>query len=275
MKKLVIGLLSVILLAGCGSNSGKDSGDDKTIRVGASTTPHAEIIKHIQPQLEEEGYKVEITEFTDYVTPNIALVDGDLDVNFFQHKPYMEEWAKKADATDKIISAFTVHFEPLGIYSTKYKSLDDVKEGMKIAIPNDPTNGGRALKLLEDQNIIKLKNNKGVDATKADIDVDASPIKVEITEMAAEACAKNIDDVDYAVVNGNNALLAKINDNVLAIEAKESDAAKTYANIIAVSPEHKNDVKVKALIDALNTESVRTFIEETYKGIVVPLVPKD
>lgn len=272
MKKLAVSLLAVVLLAGCASES-DNKGDDKTIRIGASTTPHAEIIRHVQSGLEEQGYQVEITEFTDYVMPNEALVDGDLDANFFQHKPYMDDWATKAGATDKITSMFAVHFEPLGIYSTKHTSLDEIRDGDKIAIPNDPTNGGRALKLLEDNQIIKLKDGKGVDATEADIDVAASPKKVEIIALAAEACAKNIADVDYAVVNGNNALLAKIDGNVLITESKESEAASTYANIIAVQPAHKEDAKIQALIAALNSEDVKTFIEETYHGIVIPLVP--
>lgn len=272
MKKLFVSLFAVALLAGCGSNQ-KGSGDDNTIHIGASTTPHAEIIKHIIPVLEAEGYSVEITEFTDYVMPNQSLVDGDLDANFFQHKPYMEDWAAKANAEDEIISILSVHFEPLGIYSSKQTRLEDIKDGSKVAIPNDPTNGGRALKLLEDHNIIKLKGNKGVAATKADIDTENSPVKIEIVEMAAEACAKNIDDVDFAVVNGNNALLANISDRVIVMEDKNSDAAKTYANIIAVQPEHKDDEKIQALMNALNTDDVKTFIDENYKGIVVSLVP--
>lgn len=272
MKKLFVSLLAVTLLAGCGSNQAGSS-DDKTIRIGASTTPHAEIIKHIIPTLEAEGYRVEITEFTDYIMPNQSLVDGDLDANFFQHKPYMEDWATKANAEEKITSIFSVHFEPLGIYASENKLLVDMKDGSKVAIPNDPTNGGRALKLLEDNNIIKLKGNKGVAATKADIDTENSPVKIEIVEMAAEACAKNIDDVDFAVVNGNNALLANISDRVIVMEDKNSEAAKTYANIIAVQPEHKDDEKIKAFVNALNTDDVKIFIDETYKGIVVPLVP--
>lgn len=272
MKKLAVSLLAVVLLAGCGSNGGDDKDtNDKNLVIGASTTPHAEIINHIKPVLEKEGYSVTVKEFTDYVKPNTALVDGDLDANFFQHKPYMDDWAKKANATDKIESIFSVHFEPIGIYSKKFKAIEDVKDGSKIAIPNDPTNGGRALKLLADNGIITLKEGKGVDATKSDITTYNK--KVEIIEMQAEACAANIQDVDFAVVNGNNALNAKISDNLILSEDKESDAAKTYANIIAVQPSHKNDEKIKALIKALNTEDVKKFIEDKYKGIVVPLVP--
>ena len=271
MKKLVAGFLAVVLLAGCGAKSDDTGKEDKTLRIGASTTPHAEIIKHIQPALEKEGYTVKITEFTDYVKPNQALVDGDLDANFFQHKPYMDDWAKKAGAQAKITSVFSVPFEPIGIYSVNHKSLDEVKDGMKISVPNDPTNGGRALKLLADNNIITLKDGKGVDATKSDI--AKYNVKVEIIEMQAETCAASIQDVDYAVVNGNNALNAKISENVLTTESKDSEAAKTYGNIIAVQTAHKDDEKIKALINALNTEDVKNYIDETYHGIVVPLVP--
>lgn len=268
MKKLVVGLLSVALLAGCGSSS---RSDDKTLVIGASTTPHAEILKHIKPVLEKEGYKVTIKEFTDYVKPNEGLIDNDLDANFFQHEPYLLDWAKKNKVSDDVISVFAVHFEPLGIYSINHTSIDDVLDGSKISIPNDPTNGGRALKLLEDQGVITLKNGKGVDATKSDIETYHKD--VEIIELQAEVGAVNIADVDFAVVNGNNALNAKISDKVIVTENKESDAAKAYANIIATKTEYKDYKKIKALINALNTEDVKNFIDEKYKGIVVPLVP--
>ena len=268
MKKLFASIVAIALLAGCGASGG---GDDKVIRVGASVTPHAEIIKHITPVLEKEGYTVELTEFTDYHKPNQALVDDELDANFFQHKPYMDDWAKSAKVTDKITSVFAVHFEPIGIYSSKHKSLDEVADGQKISIPNDRTNGGRALKLLADNGIITLKAGKGVDATKLDIEKYSKD--VEIIEMAAETCATSIEDVDYAVVNGNNALNAKISDKVIVTEAKDSEAANQNANIIAVQTAHKDDEKIKALINALNTEDVKNFINEKYEGIVVPLVP--
>lgn len=270
MKKLFIALFAIALLAGCGSNT---ASDDKTIVIGASTTPHAEIINHVKPILEKEGYKVTVKEFTDYVKPNTALVNGDLDANFFQHEPYLVDWAKKANKSDEVTSVFSVHFEPLGIYSVHHTSLEELQDGAKIAIPNDPTNGGRALKLLEEHGIIKLKDGKGIDATKADITDYIK--KVDIIEMQAETCAVNIQDVDYAVVNGNNALNTKISDKVLVSEDKNSDAAKKFANIIAVRSENKDSKKIKALIDALNTKEVKEFIENKYKGIVVPLVPTE
>lgn len=270
MKKLIVSLFILVLLTGCGASN---DGDDKTIRIGASTTPHAEIIKHIQPVLEKEGYKVELQVFTDYIKPNKALVDGDLDANFFQHKPYMEDWAKKANASDKIMSIFPVHFEPIGLYSLKYTSLDNITDGTKISIPNDFTNGGRALKLLADNGIITLKKGTGVNAKKSDI-IKYNK-KVEIIELQAEVCATTIEDVDYAIINGNNALNAKIADKVITTEARDSEAAKINANIIAVQPDHKDDAKIKALIKALNTQDVKDFINKKYNGIIVPLVPNN
>lgn len=270
LRKLAVSLCTVALLAGCGSSGGSSDAEDKTLRIGASVTPHAEIIRHIQPILEEKGYTVEITEFTDYNKPNQALVDGELDANFFQHQPYLEEWSEKAGVSDKLTSVLDVHFEPLGIYSTKHDKLE-VKDGDVISIPNDTTNGGRALKLLEDNGIITLKEGVGVFATVQDI--EKYNVDVEITELVAEQCAIAIDDVDYAVVNGNNALNAKISDKLLVSEDANSESAKTYPNVIAVQTEHKDDQKIKDLVEALNTEDVKTFIEESYDGIVVPLVP--
>lgn len=274
LRKFAVALCAVALLAGCGSNKDtkkETTKDDKTIHIGASVTPHAEILKHIKPVLEKEGYTLDIQEFTDYIKPNTSLADGELDANYFQHITYFKDWAKKAKKTDDVASVLAVHFEPLGIYSAKHKSLKDVKDGQLISIPNDPTNGGRALKLLEDNGIITLKEGKGVDATKQDI-VKYNK-KVEIKEMAAETCATSLQDVDYAVVNGNNALMAKITDKVLVKESKEGEAAKRYANIIAVQASEKDSDKIKALIKALNSEDVKKFIEDKYEGIVVPLVP--
>lgn len=269
MKKLVASLLALVVLAGCaGGNSGKD---DKTIRVGASTTPHAEILKQVKPALEKEGYNLEIVEFTDYVKPNQALVDKDLDANYFQHKPYLLEWADKFKHNDELTDALAVHFEPMGIYSTKHSSLKDLKDGSKISIPNDPTNGGRALRLLADNGIIKLSKDEGIDVTLKDITENKK--SVEIIEMQAEACAVNIQDVDYAVLNGNNALAADLNKKVITSESKESDAAKLYANLLVVRSEDKDSKKTKALVNALNSDTVKEYIDQTYDGVVVPLVP--
>lgn len=267
MKKLLCSLCAVLVLSGCTASS---SSDNKTIRIGASVTPHAEIIEEITPILEEQGYSVEVTQFTDYNTPNTALLEGSLDANFFQHEPYLEEWLQDAGAEGELVNVFSVHFEPLGIYSQIHESLS-VEEGATIAIPNDATNGGRALQLLEANGILTLADGVGIDATVEDI-VD-NPYDIEVVPMQAESCARNLQDVDYAVVNGNNALNANISEYLLASEDKDSEAAQTYANIIVVQKGHEEDEKIQALINALNTEKVKTFIENSYDGIVVPLVP--
>ena len=232
MKKLLAGLLAVVLLAGCSSAEE----EDKTLKLGASTTPHAEILKQVVPALEEKGYEVTIQEFNDYNMPNKALQDGDLDANYFQHEPYLIDWAENAGAD--LVAAFDVHFEPLGIYSVNKKSLDELEDGDRIAIPNDNTNGGRALQLLAANGIIEIKEGLGIKATVKDI--VSYKKDIEIVELQAETCATNIKDVDYAVINGNNALNAKLSDKVLATEAKDSEAATTYANVIAVRAEDKD-----------------------------------
>ena len=223
----------------------------------------------VVPALEEKGYEVTIQEFNDYNMPNKALQDGDLDANYFQHEPYLIDWAENAGAD--LVAAFDVHFEPLGIYSVNKKSLDELEDGDRIAIPNDNTNGGRALQLLAANGIIEIKEGLGIKATVKDI--VSYKKDIEIVELQAETCATNIKDVDYAVINGNNALNAKLSDKVLATEAKDSEAATTYANVIAVRAEDKDSQKIKDLIEVLNTEEVKNYIDETYDGIVVPLVP--
>ena len=274
LKTLAVGLCTIALLAGCGSkgdDAGKSEKEDKTIRIGASVTPHAEIIRHIQPVLEKEGYTLDIKEYTDYNKMNQALADDDMAANFFQHQQFLDNWTKNANAEDKITSVFTVHYEPMGIYSVNHKSLKELADGQKIAVPHDSTNGGRALMLLQENGIITLKKGKGIDATKQDIKKYNK--KVEIVEMDATACATSLPDVDFSVINGNNALLAKVSDKVMASESKDSEATKSFANVIVVQTAHKDDEKIKALIKALNTEDVKKFIEDNYDGIVVPLVP--
>lgn len=266
--KIVKGALALTLglgLVGCSSSSG---GEDKTLKIGASVTPHAEILENIKPDLEEMGYDVEIVEFSDYNKPNIALRDGELDCNYFQHNPYLVDWvANNCDEEDDLVSAASIHFEPLGIYSSKHDSVNDIPDGAQIAVPNDTTNEARALQLLQAQGIITLADGKGLEATKADI--VENPHNVEIVELAAEVVPTKLAEVDYAVANGNNALNAKITDNLLVTESTDSEAAKTYANIIAVRKEDKDSQKIKDLIKVLETDKTKEFIDETYNGVVV------
>lgn len=269
MKKIIKGLAALTLcasLVGCGS-----SGDDeKSIRIGASVTPHAEIINNVKSDLEDKGYDVEVVEFSDYVKPNQALAEGELDCNYFQHTPYLVDWTKKnCDEEDALIAASKIHFEPLGIYSSKHKDVKDVPQNAKIAVPNDTTNEARALQLLEANGMIKLAQGKGLEATKADI--VENPYNVEIIELVAEVVPTKLDELDFAIANGNNALNAKITDKLLVTESTESDAASDFANVIAIRKEDKDSQKVKDLLEVLETQKTVDFIKKEYAGVVVPM----
>ncbi|MEG1432617.1 MULTISPECIES: MetQ/NlpA family ABC transporter substrate-binding protein [Eubacterium] len=263
---LAAGLL-MTSLAGCGGGS-SSSTDDKTIVVGASPTPHSEILKAAEDALKEKGYTLEIKEFTDYVQPNQALSNGELDANYFQHAPYLTDYNEK-NGTD-LVSAASIHYEPLGLYAGKTKAVAELSDGATIAVPNDTTNEARALLLLENQGLIKLKEGVGLAATPKDI--AENPKNLKIQELEAAQLARSLGDVDMAVINGNYALDAdlKVSD-ALAKEEKDSEAAKTYANIIAVRKGEENSDKTKALIDALKSESVQNYILNTYGGAVVPM----
>lgn len=256
--------LAISLLAGCGSSSS----DDKTIKIGASPSPHADILKQVKGELKKEGYSLEISEYTDYVQPNKALNDGDLDANFFQHKPYLDNFNKENKSD--LISAAKIHFEPLGIYSEKYKSLDSLKDGDIVAVPNDATNEARALLLLEEEGVIKLKKGAGINATI--LDIKENKKNLEFKEIAAEQLTRSLPDTAIAVINGNYAISGGLSmSDALAIEKNTSVAAKTYANIIAVRKEDKDSAKVKALVKALKSEKVKKYIEKEYNGSVVPV----
>lgn len=268
MKQLIKGLTVLCLsaaLVGCGADS---SSDDKTIKIGASVTPHAEIIENIKPDLEELGYDVEIVEFSDYVKPNQALYEREIDCNYFQHTPYLVDWvANNCENDDDLVAAAKIHFEPLGIYSSKHSDVSDVPDGAQIAVPNDTTNEARALQLLQAQGIITLAEGKGLEATKADI--VENPYNVEIVELAAEVVPTKLEEVDFAVANGNNALNAKITEYLLVTEDKDSEAADEFANVIAVRKEDKDSQKIKDLLDVLETQKTVDFINDTYDGVVV------
>ncbi len=263
---LAAGLL-MTSLAGCGGGS-SSSTDGKTIVVGASPTPHSEILKAAEEALKEKGYTLEIKEFTDYVQPNQALSNGELDANYFQHAPYLTDYNEK-NGTD-LVSAASIHYEPLGLYAGKTKAVTELSDGATIAVPNDTTNEARALLLLENQGLIKLKEGVGLAATPKDIAENPKNLKVQ--ELEAAQLARSLGDVDMAVINGNYALDAdlKVSD-ALAKEEKDSEAAKTYANIVAVRKGEENSDKTKALIDALKSESVQNYILNTYGGAVVPM----
>lgn len=258
---LVIGSAA---LTGCG---GKD-GDDKTIKVGASPAPHAEILKEVESELEKDGYKLEVVEFQDYVQPNKALDAGDIDANYFQHKPYMDEFNAKQET--ELVSIAAIHYEPLGLYQGEKKSIDELAEGDKIAVPNDTTNEARALLLLESEGLIKLKKDAGLTATKQD--VVENPKKLEIVELEAAIIPRSMSSVAMGVINGNYALSAGIKeDTAITFESSDSAAAKTYANIIAVKKGNEDSEKSKALLKAMTSDKIKKFIEKKYGKAVVPV----
>lgn len=273
-KIMVWGVLALALLTTAACGKTKSSAETKTkgtITIGVGTSPHAEIIEHIEEPLAKKGYELKIKTFTDYVLPNTALSDGDLDANLFQHGPYLENFNKE-HGTDLVVAQNQkLYFLPLGIYSGKTKSLDKVQKKAKVAIPNDATNGARALLLLQQAGLIKLKENAGVTATVSDI--AENPKNLEIKELEASQVARSREDVDLAVINANYALDAGINvkKEALLTEDKDSEAAETYGNLVAVRKDHKDDKAIKALIQVLTSADTRKFINNEFKGAVIPV----
>ncbi len=241
--------------------------DPKEIVVGASTTPHAEILKVAEDALKEKGYTLKIVEFEDYVQPNLSLESKELDANYFQHQPYLDDFNKNNNTS--IVSAAAIHYEPLGIYAGKTSAIADLKDGAEIAVPNDTTNEARALLLLEAQGLIKVKPDAGLHATIQDM--TENPKNLKIIEIEAAQLARSLPDVDLAVINGNYAIKAGLNasKDALAKEEKDSLAATTFANIIAVRKGDEQAEKTQALVNALKSDAVREFIENTYAGAVV------
>ena len=273
-KKIVAALVGISVLGsvfvGCGSKGtdNKAGSTDKTIVVGAGVTPHAEILRAVESNLKEKGYNLKVVEYNDYVIPNTALEGGELDANYFQHQPYLDDFNKQKGT--HLVSAASVHFEPFGIYAGKTKALADLKEGAKVAIPNDTTNEARALLLLEAQGLIKLKEGAGITATK--VDIVENKLNLQIEELEAAQVARALQDVDVACINGNYAIGAGLSvEQALAVEASDSLAAKTYANIIAVKTGNENTDKTKALVEAVTSETAKTFMKDKFKGAVVPV----
>ena len=266
MKKLISLLISLLVIS---TLSACTSSNAKVIKVGASPAPHAEILELIKPLLAEKGYTLEIVEFTDYVLPNTTLQEGDLDANYFQHVPYLEYFNENNGTT--LVSVLAVHFEPLGLYPGKSSTIESIPDGATIAVPNDATNEHRALNLLASLGWITLDPAVTEGATVQNI--IANPKNLTIVEIVAENLVNTLQDVDYAVINGNYALEADITDNVLVTEDKDSVAAQTYANILAVKAGNEDDAKTKALIEALSSDEVKTFIEETYYPVVISVLP--
>lgn len=273
LRKFVVSFLAcsialslAVSLTGCGAQK-QGPVKEGSIVVGASPSPHAQILEAVSEQLAQKGYQLEIKEFTDYIMPNTALEDGELDANFFQHQPYLTDFNEKNGT--KLVSAAAIHFEPLGIYGGKTADLADLPEGAQIAVPNDTTNEARALWLLQAQGIIEVDEQAGLEATKQDI--TSNPKNVEIVEMEAAQLPRALADVDFAVINGNYAVAAEIADQVLVTEDKDSEAAKQYANIVAVREGDENREDIKALVEALQSDEVKAYIEETFGSTVIPV----
>ena len=271
MKKLIAAALTGALVLGTvGTTVVFADDDDKTITVAASETPHSEILEQAKPILEKEGYDLEVTVFDDYVQPNEVVESGDFDANYFQHIPYLESFNEEKGT--HLVNAGGIHYEPFGIYPGTKKSLDDLEDGDTIAVPNDTTNEARALLLLQDNGILTLKDGAGLEATVNDI--EENPHNVEIVELAAEQVARVADETAFIVLNGNYALQAgySVAEDALAYEKSDSEAAKTYVNVIAVKEGNENSDKIKALVAALKSDEIKTFINENYDGAVIPFV---
>ncbi len=298
MKKLVslllAGALSFGLLAGCGGgNSGSantpanntettpvdsttPAGSTETssvpegtvIRVAASPTPHAEILKVAKEVLAEQGITLEIEEFTDYIQPNMVTEDGQVDANYFQHITYLNDFNEQNGT--HLVSVADLHYEPFGIYAGKTTSLADLPDGAVIGVPNDPTNEGRALLLLQQEGLITLKEGAGLTATK--LDIAENPKNLDIQELEAAQLPRSLDSLDLAVINGNYALQAGLNAaDALAVESTDGEAAQAYVNVLVVKEGREEDPAIQALVEALKSNEVKAYMEETWPGAVVPM----
>ncbi len=290
-KRLLAGVLAGVLAVGaltaCGSSNTQSStaaqteagteaagettaanGELTPIKVAASATPHAEILEQAKPLLAEQGYDLQVTVFNDYVQPNEVVESGDFDANYFQHIPYLNSFNEEKGT--HLVNAGGIHYEPFGIYPGTKSSLDDLAEGDTIAVPNDTTNEARALLLLQDNGIITLKDGAGLEATVNDI--AENPKNIKIQELEAAQVARVTGEVAYVVLNGNYALEAgySVAKDALAYEKSDSEAAKTYVNVIAVKEGNENNPAIKALVDTLKSDTIKQYINDTYDGAVIP-----
>ena len=268
MKKFLAVLLTGALIAGTLTGCGGSSKDDKVIKVAASATPHSEILEQVKPILEEQGYDLQVTVFDDYVQPNEVVESGEFDANYFQHIPYLNSFNEEKGT--HLVNAGGIHYEPFGIYPGTKASLDEVADGDSIAVPNDTTNEARALLLLQDNGLITLKDDAGLEATVNDI-VD-NPYNLEIVELEAAQVPRVVGEVAFVVLNGDYALEAgySVAKDSIAYESTDSEAAKTYVNVIAVKEGNENSAKIKALVEALKSDAIKTYINDTYDGAVIP-----
>ena len=270
MKKTIAIILTIALVLSFAAFSKKTQADT-VIKVGASITPHAEILREAAKLLEAEGIKLDVVEYTDYVQPNLAVEDGSLDANYFQHTPYLNTF--NAENGTHIVSVGAIHYEPFGIYAGKVKALADLPDGAKIGVPNDGSNETRALLLLQQEGIITLKEGIDASSNATILDVAENPKKVEIIEMEAAQITRALQDLDFGVINGNYALQAGLNagTDALAVEDASGSGAQTYANVLCVKEGNENNEAILALFKALTSPEVKDFINKTYQGAVVPI----
>ncbi|MFA5006645.1 MAG: MetQ/NlpA family ABC transporter substrate-binding protein [Candidatus Izemoplasmatales bacterium] len=267
MKKILSSLSALLVLFALAGCSGKANIADKTITIGATPVPHAEILEAVRAVVEARGYELEIVVFTDYVLPDDALAAGELDANFFQHVPYLNSY--NAAHGTSLVSAGAIHFEPLGLYAGTEDDLSAIPSGSSVAVPNDASNLARALLLLEANGLIGLADGAGLSATV--LDIVSNPFGLEIVELEAAAIPSRLEDVAFAVINGNYAIEAGVTDRLLVSEAVDSAAADLYANIIAVRAGTENAEAIAVLLEALRTQAVRDFIAASYGVSVVPV----
>ena len=251
-----------------GEAPSQTEGETVSIKVGASPAPHAEILRQAQEALAAEGIDMEVIEFSDYVQPNTALESGELDANYFQHEPYLISFNEENGTN--LVSMGNVHYEPMCIYAGKTTSLEEIPDGAKVSVPNDPTNEARALLLLEANGLLKINADAGINATK--LDILENPHNLEIVEMEAAQLPRTLQDVDFAVINGNYAVASGLNmSDALAKEEKDSLGAKTYPNIIAVREGDESRPELQKLVEVLKSDEIKDFISEKYQGAVEPI----
>ena len=291
-KKLLYSLLTVAtaaaLLSGCGNKNGNSTANSGaktetvnqgstegtetqvkgTIKIAASATPHSEILEQAKPILAKEGWNLEVTVFDDYIQPNLVVESGEFDANYVEHKPYLDDFNEEQGT--HLVAVGDIHYEPFGIYPGTAKSLEDIKDGAVIAVPNDTTNEARALLLLQDNGLIKLKDGAGLEATVNDI--KDNPHNIQIQELEAAQVARVVSEVDYVVLNGNYALEAgfSVAKDALAYEKADSEAAKTYVNVIVVKEGNENNEGIQALVKVLKSDEIKQYINDTYDGAVIP-----
>lgn len=267
-KKALITLLTLIFVLAFTACGKEEKKDDKTIKVGANIVPHAEILEYAKPLLKEKGITLEIVQLEDSITPNTGVIEGSLDANYFQHVPYLDQFNKENGSS--LVSIGAIHYEPFGVYAGRTKDLKELPDGAIVAVPNNVTNEARALLLLAQEGIITLKDGAGITATIGDI--ASNPKNIQFKELAPEQLVAALPDVDVAVINGNYAIEGGLHvSQALAVEANDGLAAQTYGNIIATSQAKKDNEALKILVEVLQSEDVKKFIEGKYDGAVVPL----